>query len=440
MKKSKIARVLPICLCAGALLAGCGGPNALNASMSVVKVEAAELQAPVYGEQDPAAATAAKGANDFAFRLSAALAGKAGDENFICSPYSVWAPLAALVNATGAQSKPALLEALGAPGGGEADINRAASRMLYDLTKSRDKEFAEEYHESYHNPFKIANAIFVSKDETLRRDFAQTFMDFYRGNAINVDFGSDDAVRAVNRWASENTDGLITDLVREFDPETVAAIANAIYFSDRWQWEFDPEETAEGVFHAPTGDQTAFYMLREGSAQTYYEDDQVQAMPLRFKTGGGLYVILPKDGGAAALLSAMTDDYFDEIQRDSIQATGKLLLPRFSIESDVMELGETLSALGVQLFDKAAAPLTDGLIEADIPVWLTNAVQKAVIHVDEKGTTAAAVTVMPAAGAGMPLPAEPFEMVCDTPFVFVLYERTYDGGSQVLFTGIVNQP
>ncbi|MDR0819540.1 MAG: hypothetical protein LBN43_08230 [Oscillospiraceae bacterium] len=37
-------------------------------------------------------------------------------------------------------------------------------------------------------------------------------------------------------------------------------------------------------------------------------------------------------------------------------------------------------------------------------------------------------------------PTEPFEMTCDKPFVFVLYERTYDGGNQVLFTGVVNNP
>jgi serpin B len=155
-------------------------------------------------------------------------------------------------------------------------------------------------------------------------------------------------------------------------------------------------------------------------------------------SGGGLYVILPKKGGAAELLSAMTDDYFDEIQRESFYATGKLLLPRFSIESDVTELRETLSAMGVPLFDKSAAPLTGGLIKTNLPVWLTNAVQKAVIQVDEKGTTAAAVT-MTDAGLGAPPPTEPFEMFCDRPFVFVLYGRTYDGGMQVLFTGIVNQ-
>ena len=37
-------------------------------------------------------------------------------------------------------------------------------------------------------------------------------------------------------------------------------------------------------------------------------------------------------------------------------------------------------------------------------------------------------------------PENPFEMICDRPFVFVLCGATKDGGDQVLFTGIVNDP
>jgi len=185
---------------------------------------------------------------------------------------------------------------------------------------------------------------------------------------------------------------------------------------------------------------TASFMLREGDAQPYYEDDRIQAMPLWFKTGGGLYILLPKDGDAAGLLSSMTNEYFQEIQDNTEQKTGKLLLPRFSVESGIIPLKDTLVSLGVPLFDEQAAPLSGGLIEENMRVWLSDAVQKAVIKVDEKGTTAAAVTVMMAAGSAMPLPTDPFEMICDRPFVFVLTGNTYDGGSQVLFTGMVCQP
>ena len=392
-----------------------------------------------YGEANSSAAAVAGGANDFAFRLSAALAEKNGNENFVCSPYSVWVPLAALVGATDDPNKEALLTALHASGISEADINQASSRMLYDLTKQREQALMAESDYPFHNPLQIANAVFVDHDVTLNQDFARDFTDYFRGTAMNVDFASKDAADAVNQWASENTEGLITEIVQQFDPDTVAALANAIYFSDQWGQKFDPDKTTESTFHSPNGETKAFYMRREGDSQTYYEDDKVQAMPLRFQTGGGLYIILPKDGNASKLMSAMTHDYFEEIGRDSIKATGTLLLPRFSIDSG-MELKDTLTALGVPLFDEQKAPLTGGLIKEEIPVWLSSASHKAVIKVDEKGTTAAAVTVMAAATSAMPIPTEPFEMICNKPFIFVLYENTYDGGQQVLFTGIVNQP
>jgi len=453
MKKGKILLISITCLLICTLLAGCAGEAAQTESGSVagqaggsgtigvMELSAKKLEAP-QGMYSPSAKTIAGGANDFAFRLSALLVAEAGTENFVCSPFSVWIPLAALVNATDDSSRESLLAALSAAGISDEDINSAASRMLYELTRQMEKDFAEK-HDGYtaHDPLRIANAIFVGNNVTLKTDFAQAFLDYYRGSAMTVDFSSSEAVDAVNRWASENTEGFITEIIKEFDPDTVAAIANAIYFSDKWSWEFNPDKTKEDIFHSPAGDMTASFMLREGDGLTYYEDDQIQAMPLNFSTGGGLYIILPKDGDATGLLSSMTNDRFSEIQRNSIGATGKLLLPRFSIESGIMDLKDALVALGVPLFDESTAPLTGGLIEENIPVWLSKAVQKAVINVDEKGTTAAAVTVMAAAGGGAmrPDPTVPFEMNCNKPFVFILYSHTYDGGSQVLFTGVVNQ-
>jgi len=394
--------------------------------------QAAALLQPEYGEEDPAAETVASGANRFALRLSNELVSKEPGKNFVCSPYSVWLPLAALLNATDESHRDALLESLGAQGVTEEDLNRAASRMLYDLTKERDREYG------ISDPLQIANAVFVDKTAKLNGEFAQLFLDYFRGQAMNVDFSSDEAVREVNRWASENTEGLITDIIQEFTPGTVAAIANAIYFSDRWDWEFDPAQTAEGIFHAPDGDTAAMFMKREGDGLSYYEDASIQAIALRFNSGGEMYILLPEDGDASGLLASLDETYFTTIRNGFGERTGKLLLPRFRIESDIIKLGDPLGSLGVPLFDAQAAPLT-GLLDGDIPVSLSSAVQKAMIEVDEKGTTAAAVTVMMMTGGG-PMPTEPFEMVCDKPFVFLLCDRTYDGGSQILFTGVVNQP
>jgi serpin B len=391
----------------------------------------------------PSAQEAAKGANDFAFRFSSTLLSEMDtNDNFVCSPYSVWLPLAALLNATDEAARPALLDALGTAGLTAEGINNAASRMLYGLTNSRMNDMlSESGEEVVIDPLKIANAIFVDDDQTLNQDFAQIFADYYRGAAMNVDFASPDAAAAVNQWASDNTEGLIKDVIGEFDPDTVAAIANAIYFSDRWDWEFQESKTVEDTFHAPGGDSKAQFMVRQGDDLSYYEDDILQAMPLEFTMGGGMLILLPKDGDGSGLLRSFTSERFSEIMNRRTPRTGKLLLPRFEINGDAMNLMDTLKALNVPLVDPLLAPIT-GLLDDTYPLYISDAVQKAMIRVDEKGTTAAAVTVMAVAEAAamMPEPTVPFEMNCNKPFAFVLYGRTYDAGPQVLFTGVVNQP
>jgi serpin B len=398
--------------------------------VSIVQVDAAPLQTPVPGQHTPADEIAARGANDFAFRLSALLAQDVGDDNLIVSPYSIWLPLAALLNATHEAYQDALLEALGASGISVDDVNRAAARMLFDLTNSETDWLANQLH--------IANAIFVDHNMTLRQDFAQTFADYFRGTVMNVDFHSQEAADAVNQWAYDNTEGHITDIIQQFDPDTVAAIANAIYFSDRWLSEFDPDNTEQDIFHSPTGESLAYFMLREGMTY-YFEDDALQAVRLPFTYGGGLYILLPRYGSATELLMNMTAERFEYIHNNSYETFGKLLLPRFSLESK-FDLLDTLDDLGIQLVCFGSAPITDLLYESQ-SLFISDAVQKAMIEVDEKGTTAAAVTVMAMAMSGPPpSPFPPFEMICDRPFAFVLYQQTHAGGAQVLFTGIVQAP
>ncbi len=412
-----------------------------------MEVAAAELLGYVGGEVDEAASAVADGANDFALRLSAALVKDVGEENFVCSPYSVWLPLAALVNATDVQNKPTLVTALGAAGIEDGDINRAASRMLYDLMKVRRNQDAEEYGGEQVDPLKIVNAVLVDDDVVLRNDFAQSFADYYRGSAVNVDFADREAVDVINRWASENTGGLINNVVEGFDPNTVAAIVNSIYFSDGWRYEFLPELTENDVFYGTAGEGTASYMLKE-ERLAYFEDSGLQAVTLDFTLGGSMMILLPKesepgdaDDSANGCLASLTGERFQEIIERSEKTEGKLLLPRFKVENQVSHLKDALISLGVPLFDEGAAPLTGGLIEGDDEVWVSEVAQKALIEVDEKGTTAAAVTVvnMETTAAVIMVEDTPFEMTCNRPFAFVLYENTYDGGEQILFTGVVNQ-
>jgi len=423
-----------IYLFTGMVIAMTGCQIATRSDASIVDVqEAMPLINPRSIGEDTSMNQVANGVNDFAFRLGAALL-EEEQENFVFSPYSVWLPLAALLNATDETYQEELLAALGASGIDLADVNQAASRMLFDLTNERDQEAK--------NPLRIANAIFVDHNMSLRGQFAQDFMDFYRGSVFNVDFTSRDAVDIVNRWANDQTEGRITDIIEEFDPDAVAAIANAIYFSDSWSWEFNINNTIQDIFYGPKEETEAEFMVRRGQNQLYFENDTLQATRLGFQTGGAMYILLPKSGGAVNFLATMTSDTFAYIQDQMDFREGRLLLPRFSIEHTVDNLTGALIALGIPLFDEKTAPLSGGLFYEDDAVWLESATQKAMIEIDEQGATAAAVTVLEvvAESAFKLDPQEPFEMICNTPFVFILTRPTFDGGSQILFTGVVNQP
>lgn len=86
--------------------------------------------------------------------------------------------------------------------------------------------------------------------------------------------------------------------------------------------------------------------------------------------------------------------------------------------------------------DGQKLPLT-GLAREEA-LFLSDAVQKAVLEVDEEGMTAAAVTLVMMSRGSMKSVDEPVEMKCDRPFAFVLTANVGEQ-QQILFTGVVNR-
>ncbi|MDR2443376.1 MAG: serpin family protein [Deltaproteobacteria bacterium] len=397
--------------------------------------EAAAQQAALIEPTEPSEISqkTAAWANDFAFRLARSLAAKAGNDNLVTSPFSVWLPLAALVGATDLDLRPSLTVIIGGPEASPETIDQSASRLIYSLTTPRGQKNNQEK-----STLKIANAIFVSNNQGLKPEFAQRLNDFYLAQAITVDFKSPQAVKTVNDWIAEKTLNKITDLVSEFDSQTIAVLANAIYLSDSWLEPFNKQSTKKGAFHSPTGDREVD-LMENNKEYSYFEDDALQAANLKLAGGGGLYVLLPKDGQATSLLSTLTAARLNEIDQGSNLTPGRLVLPRFKIQSPTFELSESLQKLGVTLFSPSLKPLTGGVVTDNSPLYISKALHKALVEVDELGLTAAAATVMGMTRTSLNM-APPFEMICDKPFVFVVYGRAYDNPVQVLFTGIVNQP
>lgn len=372
------------------------------------------------------------GVNGFALAMGNRLYQENEGENFVCSPVSLWLPMAALLNAADEGSLDEAAASMGLGGLTAEEINEMTREMLARLSRKEETAVPE---------LQIANVIFVDKKYTVAPAFEKAFSDYYEGAAMAVDFESGKALETINNWASEHTNGEIPRVLEALDPNTAAAIANAVYFSDRWSFEFSQENTRTDIFHSAEGDVETEFMNLEKNGLGYYEDERFQAVRLDFIRGARLYVLLPEDGDAGRLYGSLTARDLEAVSReadDGAQVT--LALPKFEIEG-VMDLQGFLSGIGSPYVDAGRGPLT-GLVEDADPLYVSQALQKARIRVDEKGTTAAAVTIMAMKEMGLEIPgsAREIEMICDKPFVFLLTKDTNVCKNQILFSGVVNCP
>lgn len=375
-------------------------------------------------EESESAKQAAAKLNDFSLEMGSRLYEEYEGSNFACSPISLWLPLSALLNATDKTEQEAMLNSMGLNGLTVEEVNEAASRMLYSLTDNGKNKSLQ-----------IANAVYVDEKLTLNPDFEDIFESYYQGSNFALDFADPKSVNVINRYIEKNTRGEIKEVISQINPDTVACIVNAVYFSDKWVKKFDKSKTREDMFHAKRGDISVEYMCHVNEKLPYYEDDRVQAVWLEFKKGEKLLVLLPQKETAGELYRTINMDMVRQIEEETKEEKVTLNIPKFSMESDSMDLLKLLEDMNVPVVDSVKCAIT-GL--ADAPLYVSDAKQKVIFRMNEEEATAAASTTL--SMSKMSLSEEPQYMICDRPFVFFLIGETYDGGNQILFSGVVNEP
>lgn len=446
-KKQMVALFMSLSLLAQGMLFGGCGQKSIGEQPAQTRTETEEAQSVETTDsknQDQTTTdktqdqdVAQDEANGFALRFTEALLKqKKEGENLIASPYSAWLPLAALVNGCSGATQEQLLKVIGEAGIDAETLNQMVKAVNAGLSQEERRKSFEEYGETFESPLKIANALFVQKDAVVNQTFAQLFSDNYDGKLFSVDFSDSSAANAINSWASEKTDGKITEIVDSFDADTVAAIANALYFSDSWSNQFLEENTTEGTFHGAKQDEDAEFMNQKLSDGIYYEDETMQAVVLWTTSGGQMVLCLPKDGySAEEALQSLTTEKLQKISGAEYRCV-QLSLPKFKLESKTFSIKEALEAMGVPLMQATDAALTEVLDNEAL--YISSAQQSAMVEVDENGLTAAAVTVMGLEKMALMPETDPIELTFDSPFAFVLTGNGEDAGDQILFTGVVN--
>jgi serpin B len=223
---------------------------------------------------------------------------------------------------------------------------------------------------------------------------------------------------AINAWARERTHGMIPSVAGGFSRDEVLALTDVVYMDAAWTAPFDPAGTRPCPF-AGAGEVA---MMDASGRFAYAEAGGVQA------------VRLPYGGGALRWVGVLGAGDWRGLEFS--ERPGRVELPRFTAESS-LSLGEPLEALGLGPAFEPGEDL-EALFTGPGPKALSRVLQRARAEVDERGTKAAAVTVVTAMRASAMLePLPPFHIVFDRPFTWAV-EHAESGA--LLFLGRVHHP
>ncbi|MEO0073878.1 MAG: serpin family protein, partial [candidate division WOR-3 bacterium] len=159
----------------------------------------------------------ARASNRFGLQLLAQLAAAQPQENVVISPFSIATALQMTLNGAAGETKVEMERTLELSGMGE--VNPRAAGLRQELTRAEPKI-----------KLTIANSLWAHQRFPIRKPFLETNRRYFAAQVTALDFARPDAVTRINRWVSENTNGLIRQIVTELDPAEVMLIINAVYF------------------------------------------------------------------------------------------------------------------------------------------------------------------------------------------------------------------
>ena len=360
---------------------------------------------------------ASKG-NSFAFnyidRVNDAVEG-----DFFISPLSMQFLLGMVLNGAREQTADEICSVLGY-GKGEIDaVNDYCLSMLKQLP-DLDKR----------TKLTIANAIFVNKDYSLLNSYKTDVGKFYEAEVENLDFSKNSSsTKAINKWCSDHTKGLVPEIIDSVDPRILAYLLNAMYFKSQWKEKFPKGNTSKETFTDERGVKTTVQMMKNEKRFAYQDDDVIRAVCLPYGNGAySMMVILPAEGKTLSdVTNYLEMNTWEDFQRRMVMCDVDLKLPKFETKFEIT-LNDILSAMGMpSAFDPMKA---DFKAMSDAAMCLSVVKQKAAIKVDEEGTEAAVVSM-----TGMAMAAYPGDHIvfhADRPFLYLITESSTGA---ILFAG-----
>lgn len=422
--------------CALVLLLTACGPDApdrggreterADPEVRLIKAEAERVRSP--DVTDEQVAELVGGNNDFAFKMYHE---QGGTGNLIFSPYSISLAFSLAYAGARGETEAQMAETLNF-------LPQETQHPAFNAIEGRMSGLGEKGGGGPSPPFRlnVANSAWGQEGFRFEQAYLETLAAHYGAGLRPLDFGQpDDASEEINTWIEAETENRIKDLVspKVISPSTRLMLVNAVYFKASWRSSFVESRTKDGPFTLLDDSEVTASLMRQSSYLPYSEGDGYEAVRLPYKgDAADMLVILPEEGRFEEVEGRLDAGFLDEVD-EQIRPDEfvKLTMPRFDFETD-LDLPESFDSMGMTAPFGGAADFGRITNEADLSI--DDALHRANISVDEKGTEAAAVTLLDMSVSGTP---EPVEMTLNRPFLFVIEER--ETGS-LLFMGRVTDP
>ena len=352
------------------------------------------------------------------------------DENFFFSPFSL--SLALGMSELGADGTTAeeMREVLGIPAD-ESPWHAAIGGLGSDI--------GSELHCDYE--LALANRLFSQMGYPIQQSYLDAAMEYYEAPVEQMDFAGDTegSREHINAWVAEITRDKISEALPPglLTPQTVMVLVNAIYFKGDWMQPFDEASTNEqGIFVQEDGTElTTPIMWGEMEEARYAEVENAQILELPYKGDElSMIIALPNPGVLLSALEAELSAADITSWNAALQPTPVFVsLPKFEMRS-AATLNTALEALGME---KAFIPGEADFgrkVDPGSSVYISSVIHEAYVKVDEKGTEAAAVTVV--VDEPTSAPAYPY-FQATRPFLFQIQDQLT---GSVLFMGRVVDP
>lgn len=355
--------------------------------------------------------------NAFGLQLFSALSQSDSAVNLFISPLSVSMALGMTMNGAADSTYKAMQTTLSLVGLTEAEINESYQslvKLLIDLDPNIN--------------LLIANSIWYRTGLPVSPDFIKTDQNYFSAQVKELNFLDPQAVSIINNWVNQKTNGAIQKIIKSIPSEMIMYLINAIYFKGQWRTPFDKQNTSEGAFHNLDGSESIIPLMSQEMLIACLFDERFTLVDIPYSDSlYSMTILLPNDNQTLSTVSTQIkqvtwNQWISQLSPRRIQLT----LPRFEIEYE-KKLNEILSVLGMSIaFDPNRADFSR-IADVSENVYISEVKHKTYLKVDEKGTTAAAVT-----SVGIGVTSAPQAITINRPFILAIRENH---SSTLLFIG-----